>query len=89
MPQGDPRRVLHTEKTERRQIGDDVLTYHHRSYGGALPDGFCGGIAEGSVWMDRGEVIAFLEGRGYRVTIGYDEPNHQNGPCACLYATRI
>ena len=89
MPPGDPRRQAITGEVTRRTSGDDTLTYHSRSYlnGQALAK-FCGGSQSKSVWLERGETIAFLEGKGFDVVTAFDHPQHQNGPSTCLLARK-
>jgi hypothetical protein len=51
--------------------------------------GFCGGTSPYSNWMPRDELIRALEHFGWRdITIGFDEPRHQNGPAIALTAVR-
>ena len=89
MPEGDPRRTWMTGASEVRTIGEDSLTYHDRSYrkGVNLPK-FCGGIYSKSIWIEREELVKLLERHGYKTQIAFDEPDHVNGPAACVLATK-
>ena len=88
MAPDDPRRVGLTGDSYVRTLDGFDMRYHSRSYGENLQTSFSGGIMSGSVWVERDEVIAYLEKCGFTVTIGFDEAHHQNGPAACLYAQR-
>lgn len=89
MPKDDPRRSALTGVVHREVEGDDALTYHSRSYmNGTKQAKFCGGSHSKSVWIERGETIALLESKGYKVQVAFDEPDHVHGPAACLLARR-
>ena len=66
------------------------LTLHRRAYLEALAwGGFCGGPESSALWMERDGLLAVLDGLGFgRVTVQFDDPHHQNGPCIMLCAER-
>jgi hypothetical protein len=89
MPITDARRSLFTRETIEREHSGAHLTYHVRSYGGMSHSGaFCGGIHESSVWLELPQVTELLEQNGYRLTLGFEHPDHANGPAACFVAVR-
>jgi hypothetical protein len=63
---------------------------HPRQYLEALQwGGFCGGPAEVANWLERDDLLDYLRALGYTdVTIGFDEPDSQNGPSILLLARR-
>jgi hypothetical protein len=67
---------------------DHVL--HRYEYGDALNwAGFCGGTARYSYWMTRNDILDCLRFFGFKdLRIGFDEPDHPNGPCFCVAALR-
>ena len=51
--------------------------------------GFCGGPEHQSRWLTRDSLLGVLRHVGYEdVRIGFDEPNHQNGPAMAICASR-
>ncbi|WP_396595209.1 class I SAM-dependent methyltransferase [Brevundimonas sp. R86498] len=89
MPEGDPRRALFTGETIVRERDGKSLTYRLRGYGDStVYSSFIGGISPGSVWLEKGETIAFLESHGFAVTPSFEHDDHPHGPAACLYARR-
>ncbi len=89
MPQGDPRRGLFTGQTLTRELDGQSMTYHLRGYGDSVTQTtFIGGISPGSVWLEKGETVAFLERHGFAVTPSFEHDDHPHGPAACLYARR-
>jgi len=78
-----------TGETRQREYEGRSLTYRLRGYGGSShPSNFCGGVMSESVWLERDQVIAFLESHGYAVTAFGDHDGHPHGPCTSLYAKR-
>jgi hypothetical protein len=50
-------------------------------------NGFCGGSAPYSHWMDRESILTCLGYFGFRnIVIGLEQPQHPNGPCFSLTA---
>lgn len=89
MPVGDPRRALFTGETLVKEIDGNRLTYQLRGYGDSTAyKSFIGGIAPGSVWLDKNETISFLEAYGFQVVQAFEHDDHPHGPAACLYAKR-
>jgi hypothetical protein len=69
--------------------GGFTHTLHRHLYGPDLDAGFCGGNAHYSMWMERADILRAVEHFGYKeVEVGFDEPDHQNGPCLALVARR-
>lgn len=59
-------------------------------YGDALRwTGFCGGSSSYSYWMSREDILACLRFFGFQnLSIGFEEPEHVNGPCFAVVARR-
>jgi len=67
-----------------------TMTTHKRHYEADLDSkNFLGGSAPYSRWMTKDTLIAALEAMDMKVTIGTDHPDHPNGPCVLLFATRV
>lgn len=50
-------------------------------------NGFCGGMNPDCVWLTRDSIIRALRNFGYEnVKIGFDDPNHINGPALAICA---
>lgn len=87
MPAGDSRRNAFTGDSFYRNEGEDGLTYYARTYGDSqLPSKFCGGIASGSIWLDKNEVVEFFEKKGFSVEVCFEHPDHPNGPACGMLA---
>lgn len=70
---------------------DDFQHELHRYYYDTALDsmGFCGGSDVFSNWMSRGDILASLEHFGFDdVKVGFDHPQHPNGPAFALSAIR-
>jgi len=67
---------------------DHVL--HKYNYGDALNwTGFCGGSSPHSYWMSREDILACLRFFGFQdLSIGFEDPDHQHGPCFCIVGVR-
>lgn len=50
--------------------------------------GFSGGKESYAFWLDRQSLINFLTDKGYSITIGFDQPDHVNGPAMAICARR-
>jgi hypothetical protein len=50
--------------------------------------GFSGGQDSYAIWLTRDSILGFLQERGFNVTVGFDDPHHQNGPCFAICALR-
>ena len=51
--------------------------------------GFCGGPSSESVWLSRESIVGFLHAHGFPVVnIGFEQPDHQNGPAFAICARR-
>jgi hypothetical protein len=51
--------------------------------------GFCGGTQPTSCWLSRQDILAAFEHFGLRrIEVGFDDPNHANGPSLALVAVR-
>lgn len=51
--------------------------------------GFCGGSANYSRWMSRKDILTCCEYFGLKnIQIGFDQPDHPNGPCFAFVATK-
>ncbi len=67
---------------------DHIL--HKYVYGDALAwKGFCGADDLYSYWMSREDIQACLRFFGFKhLDIGFDDPDHPNGPCFCIVGCR-
>lgn len=67
-----------------------LYTVHKQKYGAALAiSGFCGGGTQTTTWMTRESILSCLAHQGYNdIKVDFEEPDHQNGPCFALVATR-
>lgn len=65
-------------------------TLHYKAYGDELSwTGFCGGCRPYAHWMTRDDILKGFEYFGLtEITIGIEEPDHQNGPAFTLVASR-
>lgn len=65
-------------------------TLHRFHYAEALAvQSFCGGTEEYSSWLSRDDILTGLEHFGFGdIHINYEQPDHPNGPCFTLVATR-
>ena len=82
-----------TAKFSSEQVqsyGEFSCTVHKQFYEAALDwQGFCGGSAEFSYWMKRADILGLLSHLGFaRQSIGFEQPDHQNGPAFCVLAQR-
>jgi len=61
-----------------------------QSYENALDwSGFCGGSQPTSKWLCRDSIIKCLKKLNFsKITIGFDDPSHPNGPAFAIYAKR-
>ena len=64
--------------------------YSTQSYKDSLGwSGFCGGPQPVSKWLTRGSIIKALKKYGFvDITIGFDTPEHPNGPAFAICATK-
>jgi hypothetical protein len=73
-----------------KRVGVREIRAYKQSYFDAISwGGFCGGAAPHSYWLERGDIIGLLQDAGFRVEIGDDTPNHQNGPAMTVFAERL
>ena len=84
--------VLRAKFNGRRTelAGDVPITLHRYEYGAVRgSDAFCGGSAEFSHWLERDTILTTLEHLGFSsVKVGFDEPEHPNGPSFAIVAER-
>ena len=90
MPATDVRRAPFSGKIEVRNIAGMDLRYFERSYQHAEENAsFCGGMKDRHFWMEKNEIVSFLNHLGYtKVTIQQEHPVHPGGPCFSLLARR-
>lgn len=50
--------------------------------------GFCGGSKATSRWLLRNSITSYLDSLGFESKIGFDHPNHPNGPAFAVCAIR-
>jgi hypothetical protein len=78
------------EKAEIEKFGDYEIALHKKRYDSALDwKGFCGGVEPFARWLERPSLLLLLRALGFdSVTIGFDHPNHPNGPAFAVCAVR-
>jgi hypothetical protein len=80
-------RVVPVESAEYR--GFEHRRYRYRYGLSLLWRGFCGGSAPFAHWLTREDLLGALEHFGWTsIQIGFDEPQHPNGPALALVARR-
>lgn len=74
-----------------RQDGNVPVTLHRYEYGSVRgSEAFCGGSAEFSYWLERETILRTLERLGLgKLRIGFDAPDHPNGPSFAIVAERV
>lgn len=88
IPSGSPMAANFADTVEAAHDGF-AHVLHRQVYGPELQTGFCGGNERFSMWMEREGVLGALEHFGFRdVEIGFDVPDHPNGPSLALLARR-
>lgn len=90
--------IIRNNKTLRRKFGDlqELVqkgeTYHYAQqyYKSSLDwAGFCGGLNPTSIWLTRESIIKALTNFGFEINaIGFDHPDHQNGPSFAICAQK-
>lgn len=70
--------------------GGRSYTLHPRDYLEALGwGGFSGGGADSANWLEREDLVDYLRSLGYaEIEVGFDQPDHPNGPALALVARR-
>lgn len=65
-------------------------TLYRQQYGSAtFSSCFCGGTAPFCCWMSRDDILRCLDYFGFNdIRIGFDQPDHPNGPAFAVTATR-
>lgn len=73
-----------------QKFGEFSCTVHQQYYEAALDwQGFCGGSAEFSYWMERADILGLLSHLGFsRMTTAFEQTDHPNGPAFCVLAQR-
>jgi len=67
-----------------------ACTYHRYEYQQALDyQGFCGGSAPYSNWLEREDILACLRHFGFgEISTSFEQPDHPNGPAFALVASK-
>ena len=78
------------EGEARGEYRDFACAYHRRAYGESLGfQGFCGGSAAHSHWLEREDILACLRHFGFRtIRTAFEQPDHPNGPAFALVALK-
>ena len=93
----DEGRVMSRARLRRRfsaprpaEHGGFAHTLHPHRYARYLrAAGFCGGSERASAWLSREDLLGAVAHFGWEgVEIGFDEPDHPNGPALALTAVR-
>ncbi len=84
--------VIHKRLSKGQPRENQGFAYklHSYDYDIALGwTGFCGGAATSCAWLPREAILGALAHFGFdKVDISFEDPNHPNGPCFSLAATR-
>jgi hypothetical protein len=82
--------VIQFQSSQEAEYAGFAHTLYYRAYGeGANWAGFCGGGRPYCYWMTRDDIVRGLKHFGLtEITIGIEEPQHQNGPAFTLVASR-
>jgi hypothetical protein len=52
-------------------------------------EGFCGGSQDHAYWLTRDSLFTALDHYGFKtIEVGFDTPDHPNGPALALCATK-
>src|SRR6185295_5237809 len=74
---------------EIRHQGQSYHLYRRRYLSSSADPKFCGGIYESPAWLPRGEILTALGDLGFsKLTVGFDDPLHPNGPSFAIVALR-
>jgi SAM-dependent methyltransferase len=75
---------------ERADHDGFEYTRYRQNYGEALKwHGFCGGSKAYCHWLGRQDILGMLHRLGFeRIEVGFDHPNHPNGPAFAVVAQR-
>ena len=78
-----------TRSVEAETAGFKHQRYKY-TYGSALDwSGFCGGSHPCANWLSRADILGALKHFGFRsLTIGFDTPDHENGPAFAIIARK-
>lgn len=72
-----------------REIDGFAARYHARTYGGANFPGFSGGSGHSyHYWMERSEVLRFIEQQGFSIQLDQHQLGAPPGPAMAVFATR-
>ncbi len=90
MPPGDRRRGMIAKHPTVVDFHGCPVRLYTRSYLSAEDkDSFSGGMADQHSWMHRDDILAALRAVGYTdIRTAQEQPDHQNGPCFCVFARR-
>lgn len=90
MPPSDVRRYPFSGRVEVRSVAGMDLRYHERSYQHADQDAsFCGGMKDRHFWLEKNEILSFLERLGYNeIVVQALENDHAGGPCFSVFARK-
>ena len=50
--------------------------------------GFSGGPESYAIWLERDSLVGYFRDREYAMTIGFEQPDHVNGPALALCAIK-
>lgn len=77
------------QRVSEAKIGDLTVRLHEQRYREDPGYVFYGGPEPISNWMEREQILAILKMLGFEnITCGYELPNHENGPCFAVVATK-
>ena len=82
--------IIQFPSSQEAEYAGFAHTLYYKAYGEELNwTGFCGGCRPYRYWMTRDDIIKGFKHFGLtEITIGIEEPHHQNGPAFTLVASR-
>jgi hypothetical protein len=82
--------IVQLPSSKEAEYAGFAHTLYYRAYGEERNwAGFCGGCRPYSYWMTRDDIVEGFKHFGLtEITIGIEEPHHQNGPAFTLVASR-
>lgn len=89
MPRSDPRSIEVENESIVTAHGFTYKTFSRKySTNPHTNPSFCGGIHTNPVWIEKQTILQVLECNGFSTTIGFDAPDHPNGPSCAIFAKR-
>jgi hypothetical protein len=90
MPEDDPRYIAGIVGMERASCRGITYNVYRRKYHGdpSSETTFCGGIYSNPLWIERDSILSIIKQHGFVVSVAHDMPDHPNGPCFSVFASK-